>query len=259
MEVKDIEMSKIVVSQQNVRKDLNAGSEDATLDDLANSIKEKGLLSPITVIQNGDSYELIVGQRRYLACKKLGFQKIPAIIRDKSDDTDYLTLSLIENIHRSDMSPIDKARAYNSLFGKYKDYPKVSKETGVSVVTIRKYVRLLDLAPQLQDRLNTSEGVVGIDAMSHLSSTFTSPEDQVRVFDSVKGFTGKMQSEIIKRSEGDVSKVPELVERAMQGEFKVTMCHYGFCDLMSSKLKERIGELIDQGRNLDELLRPFSV
>ena len=256
MEVKDIEMSRIVISQQNARKDLTAGNEDANLDDLANSIKEKGLLSPITVIQKGESYELIVGQRRYLACKKLGFQKIPAIIRDESDDTDHLALSLIENIHRSDMSPIDKARAYISLFDKYKDYDQVSKGTGVSVVTIRKYVRLLDLAPQLQDRLNTSEGVVGIDAMSRLSSTFPSPEDQVKVFDSVKGFTGKMQSEIIKRSEGDTSKVPELVERAMQGEFNVTMCHYGFCDLMSSKLREKISELIDHGRSLDELLSP---
>ncbi len=147
MEVRDIQISKIVVSNQNVRKDLNAGNEDTNLDDLANSIKEKGLLSPITVVQKGDTYELIVGQRRYLACKKLGFQKIPAIIRNESDDTDYLALSLIENIHRSDMSPIDKARAYNSLFEKYHDYDKVSNETGISVVTIRKYVKLLDLAP----------------------------------------------------------------------------------------------------------------
>ncbi|EQD51673.1 parB-like partition protein, partial [mine drainage metagenome] len=186
---------------------------------MANSIKEKGLLSPITVVQKGDTYELIVGQRRYLACKKLGFQRIPAIIRNESDDTDYLSLSLIENIHRSDMSPIDKAKAYSSLFDKYRDYDKVSKETGVSVVTIRKYVKLLELAPQLQDKLTTSEGVVGIDAMSRLSSTFSNPEEQFGVFDQIKGFTGKMQTEIIKRSGGDISKVPELVNLAMQGEF----------------------------------------
>ena len=100
MDVKDIEISKIVVSEQNVRKDLSAGTEEANLADLANSIKEKGLLSPITVVQRGDHYELIVGQRRFLACKKLGYEKIAAIIRDESDDTDYLTISLIENIHR---------------------------------------------------------------------------------------------------------------------------------------------------------------
>lgn len=254
MEVRDIEMSRIVISKQNARKDLLAGNEDANLDDLANSIKEKGLLSPITVVKKGDEYELILGQRRYLACKKLGYQKIAAIIRGESDDTDYLTISLIENIHRSDMSPIDKARAYNSLFEKYHDYDRVSKETGISVVTIKKYVKLLGLAPQLQDRLSTSEGVVGIDAMSRLSTTFASPDEQLRVFDNIKGFTGKTQTEIIKRSDGDISRVPELVERAMQGEFNVTTCHYGFCDLMSDRLKEKISQLIKQEKSLDELL-----
>lgn len=247
-------MSKIVISKQNARKDLLAGNEEANLDDLANSIKEKGLLSPITVVQKGDEYELIVGQRRYLTCKKLGYQKIAAIIRGESDDTDYLTISLIENIHRSDMSPIDKARGYSSLFEKYHDYDRVSKETGISVVTIRKYVKLLDLGLQLQDRLSTSEGVVGIDAMSRLSSTFTSSDEQLQVFDEIKGFTGKIQNEIMKRSGGDISKVPNLVERAMQGEFNVSMCHYGFCDLMSDGLKEKISELIKQERSLDELL-----
>ena len=191
----------------------------------------------------------------YLACKKLGYQKIAAIIRAESDDTDYLAISLIENIRRADMSPIDKAKAYNSLFEKYHDYDRVSKETGISVATIRKYVKLLDLAPQLQDRLSTSEGVVGIDAMSRLSSTFTSPDEQIQVFDEIKGFTGKMQNAIIKRSEGDISKVPNLVERAMQGEFNVSKYRYGFCELMSDALKEKISELIRQERSLDELLK----
>ena len=254
MDVKDIEISKIVVSKQNVRKDLSAGNEEANLEDLANSIKEKGLLSPITVVQKGDHYELIVGQRRFLACKKLGLERIPAIIREETDDTDYLTLSLIENIHRSDMSPIDKATAYNSLFEKYNDYEKVAKETGISVATIKKYLKLLDLAPALKEKLSTSEGVVGIDSMSRLASTFSSPDEQINVFDAIKGFTGKTQNEILKRSGGDISKVPELVERAMEGEFEVSMCHFGFCNHMSDKLKERISELIRQNRSLDELL-----
>ena len=255
MEVKDIEISKIVISEQNARKDLSAGAEDANLDDLANSIKEKGLLSPITVVKKGELYELIVGQRRYLACKKLGYLKIPAIIREVRDDSDSLTLSLIENVHRSDMSPVDKARAYKTLFTTYQDYGRVSKETGVSVPTIRKYVKLLDLAPELQERLNTSEGAVGIDAMSRLSTTFESPDEQLEVFDSVKGFTAKMQSEIIRRSEGDIAKIPELVERAMAGEFNVTMCQYGFCNYMSDSLKDRISQLLKHGKNLDELLK----
>lgn len=253
MDVKDIEISKIVVSEQNVRKDLTAGTEEANLDDLANSIKEKGLLSPVTVVHKGDHYDLIVGQRRFLACKKLGYEKIAAIIREESDDTDYLTLSLIENIHRSDMSPIDKAKAYNSLFEKYNDYERVSKETGITIATIKRYIKLLDLDPRLQEKLSNSEGVVGIDAMSKLASTFN-PDEQLVAYESIKGFKGKTQNEILKQSGGDISKVPGLVERAMEGEFDVTMCHYGFCNRMSDKLKERISDLIKQNRSLDELI-----
>jgi ParB family chromosome partitioning protein len=80
---------------------------------LALSIREKGLLSPITVLKNYDgTFDLIVGQRRFLACKQLGWKTIPAIIREEMDDTDATVSSLVENVHRADMSPIDKARAY---------------------------------------------------------------------------------------------------------------------------------------------------
>ncbi len=73
IEVRDIEMSKIVISKQNARKDLSTVNEEANLDDLANSIMEKGLLSPITVIQKGNVYELIVGQKEI--AKMLGISE----------------------------------------------------------------------------------------------------------------------------------------------------------------------------------------
>lgn len=255
MEVKDIELSRIVISKQNARKDLSAGTEEANLDDLASSIREKGLLSPITVVQKGDLFELIVGQRRYLACKKLGMELIPAIIRSETDDSDFLAISLIENIHRSDMSPIDKARAYNELFEKYQNFDRISKETGVSVVTIKKYMKLLDLHPDLQNKLSTSEGVVGIDAMSRLSSTFKNPGEQMSVYESISGFTGKVQNEIMKRSEGDLTKIPDLVNMALEGQFDLVTCKFGYCEMMSDKLKGRIRELITNNRSLDDLLR----
>ena len=80
MQVKDIDMDKIIVSELNTRKDLNAGTEEGGIGDLANSIKEKGLLSPITVrVRTDGGYELIVGQRRFLAYQKLGWKTIPAM------------------------------------------------------------------------------------------------------------------------------------------------------------------------------------
>jgi ParB family chromosome partitioning protein len=127
LEVKEISINLINVSSLNTRKDLGAGTEDTSLADLALSISEKGLLSPITVLKNDDgTYDLIVGQRRFLACKQLGLKTIPAIIREKMDDTDATVLSLVENVHRADMSPIDKARAYQKIYERYEDYAIVA-------------------------------------------------------------------------------------------------------------------------------------
>jgi len=79
--IRDIDITLIEVSNLNTRRDLKAGTEDSSLDDLASSIAEKGLLSPVIVRRKGSKYELIVGKRRYLACSKLNWKTIPAIVR----------------------------------------------------------------------------------------------------------------------------------------------------------------------------------
>ncbi len=188
IEIKEIEMSNIILSEYNTRKDLAAGMEDANLEDLANSINEKGLLNPITVRRQDDgTHKLIAGQRRFLAFKKLGWKTILAIIGDIDDDTDATIISLIENVHRADMNPIDKARAYQRIFDKYKNLKRVSKETGVSANTIRKYLKLLNLAPAIQEKLLTANGPIGIEAISKVADTF-SPEEQEEVLERIGGF-----------------------------------------------------------------------
>ena len=72
------------------------------------SISKQGLLSPPTVRQRGDRYGLIAGQRRYLACKKLGFKTIPCFNRNDLTDGEATAISLVENVHRAEMNPIDK-------------------------------------------------------------------------------------------------------------------------------------------------------
>ena len=166
MEVKELPLDLIKISSFNTRKDLTAGTEEAGLTDLTNSIQEKGLLNPIMVQKLDDgTYELIAGQRRYLACKNLGWTTIPSIIREKMDDTDATILSLIENVHRADMSPLDKSRAYQKIWEKYRDEKKIASETGVSIPTIKKYRALLNLSPIIQEQLTTNEGPAGIGAL----------------------------------------------------------------------------------------------
>ncbi len=246
MEVKDIQMNLINVSAVNTRKDLGAGTEDASLDDLASSIREKGLLNPVTVRKKEDGrYDLIAGQRRFLACKKLGWNTISAIIREKMDDIDATIISLIENVHRADMNPIDKAKAYQKIYEKYNDYDRVAKETGVSIPTIRRYMKLLNLAPSIQEKLSTNEGPAGTSALSKLAETFSSPEEQEKVLESIGGFRQDVQLEIIKQSEGKIEKIKELKEEALEGAFDTVTCRgIKDCNFIPESLKEPITDLI---------------
>jgi len=244
MEVKEIELTSVVISQFNTRKDLDAGTEDASLDELASSISEKGLLNPITVIkkENGQ-FDLIAGQRRFIACRRLGLKTIPAIIREKMDDTDATILSLIENIHRADMNPIDKARAYKAIYDKYGNYDKVAKETSVSIPTIKRYLSLLNLSQSIQDRVNTSEGVLGIESLSKLAQIFR-PEQQENVLQQIGAFKQNIQVEIIKRSEGDLNRVTELKQLAIEGAFDTVMCKEGLCFDMPTELKDEVKKFL---------------
>lgn len=224
MEIKDIKLSEIRISDLNTRKNLESGTEDSSLVDLANSIREKGLLNPIIAKRNeDDTYDLIVGQRRFLACQKLGWETIPAIIRDITDDMDGTIISLIENVHRADMNPIDKARAYSRIYEEYKDYSKVASETGMSVTTIKRYLKILDLAPSIQERLSTADGPAGIITLSKIAETFT-VEQQEDVLDKIGGFKQQIQLEMIKRSGGDLGKLEGLKGQALEGALDVRLC-----------------------------------
>jgi ParB family chromosome partitioning protein len=250
MEVKEVSMNLINVSSLNTRKDLGAGTEDASLADLALSIRENGLLNPITLLAKDDgTYDLIIGQRRFLACKQLGLQTIPAIVRERMDDTDATILSLVENVHRADMSPIDKARAYQKIYQKYKDYSIVSKETGVSVATIRKYLLLLDLAPSIQESLTTNEGPAGIGTLSKLAESFKSPAEQEKVLEAISNFKQDIQLKIIKQSNGNIGQIPQLTERALEGAFNTVICKgIGDCVFIPKQLRETIKQMIENSK-----------
>ncbi|MDH3366062.1 MAG: ParB/RepB/Spo0J family partition protein [Thermoplasmata archaeon] len=244
MEVRDIDLKEIRISSLNTRRNLAAGSEEVDIDDLADSIREKGLLSPVTVIKKSDDeFELIAGQRRYLACMRLGWRTIPAIVREVTDDTDATVISLIENVQRQDIAPIDKARAYSSILGKYGEYDRVAKETGVSVQTIRKYLSLLKLDDAIQDELTTKDGPIGISAMAKLAETF-SKEDQMEAWTKTKGFKQQIQLDILRGSNGDIGRLDELVDQAVDGKLDRHICK-GFEDCQFIP-KELIGKICDE-------------
>jgi len=98
--------------------------DENSIQELANSIKEKGLLQPIIVRKVGDRYLIIAGERRYRACKLLGMEKIPCVVKAVDDAKDILEIQIIENMQREDISQIERARALQEYFSLELNIPK---------------------------------------------------------------------------------------------------------------------------------------
>jgi ParB family chromosome partitioning protein len=205
----DVPLDKLF-SELNARKDLRAGQEDSDIDGLASSIGQHGLLSPLLVRRALDGlFEVVAGQRRLLACRKVSLDPVPCLVIDDLDDIDAATLSLVENVHRADMHPLDKARALKALYDRHQTYERVAKEAGWSVATVRKYIQLLALPEPIRQRLGTEGGPLGVTALARLASTFTGAQ-AIEVYEKVSGFTPRIQEEIIKQSGGNISKLNDL-------------------------------------------------
>ena len=247
METQEIALDTIDISEFNTRKDLADGQEDSTIEDLAGSISRQGLLSPITVYRRPNGrYGLVVGQRRLLACKRLGVATIAAIVRDTLDSAAAITISLVENVHRADMNPRDKAHAFRTLLGRLGAVSKVSRETGVGEGTIRKYLALLDLAPDLQQQLAAGE-VRSTQALASLARRFSDPDQQTEVWGKIGAFTQDVQQEIIRRVDPDLSNLDDLKDQAAEGQLGyqiVRNCPYD-CSTIPSPLKAQVASMIE--------------
>lgn len=130
--------------------------DQQSLEELMQSIKEKGVIQPILVRRKGDDYELIAGERRLRAASGLNFQEIPAIVKNV-EDMDSLELSLIENIQRQELNPIEEARAYQYLIDKFNlTQDKVSEVLGKARVSVTNTLRLLKLPQEIQEEIRSN-------------------------------------------------------------------------------------------------------
>ena len=127
--------------------------DDTKLEELVTSIKEHGVLQPVVVQKAYSGYELIVGERRWRASKKLGLKKIPAVIREVSD-AQSLEIAIIENIHRQDLNPIEEAEAYARLANEFAlTQEMVAKKVGKSRTAVANTLRLLKLSRKIKEDL----------------------------------------------------------------------------------------------------------
>lgn len=167
------------------------------LKELMDSIKEKGVIQPVIVRPIEDGYELIAGERRFRAVKELGYEAIPAIVKDVND-ADSLELSLIENIQREELNPIEEARAYKDLMEKFNfTQAEISKAVGKDNTTVSNTLRLLSLPSIIQQYIEDN-----IISMGHAKAilSLTTEREKIRYAKKVikKALSVRQIEELIK-------------------------------------------------------------
>src|SRR5512133_3643704 len=125
--------------------------EEARLEELASSIREKGILEPILVRRDGMKYRIIAGERRWRAAQRAGLREIPAVVRDATD-REAFELALVENLQRADLNAIEEAEAYEVLVGDHGlTQEEVAKRVGKDRSTVANALRLLKLPEEVRD------------------------------------------------------------------------------------------------------------
>ena len=158
--VKEVEQKiKITQIEPNKSQPRKQFDEDA-LQELADSIKQYGVLEPLIVTKKGKLYEIIAGERRWRAARLAGVKEVPVVIREYTD-REIMEISLIENIQREDLNPIEEALAYESLINEYSlTQEEVAEKVSKNRSTIANSLRLLKLCDEvrqmiIEDKLTT--------------------------------------------------------------------------------------------------------
>jgi len=189
----------------NARQPRHVFDEEA-MAELVHSIREVGLLQPVVVRRTGDDeYELIMGERRWRASQEAGKDTIPAIVRE-TDDTDMLRDALLENLHRSQLNPLEEAAAYGQLLEDFGcTHDELAQRIGRSRPQISNTLRLLKLSPAVQRRV-----AAGVLSAGHARALLSieDPELQDRLASRVvaEGISVRALEEIVSMGPGATAK-----------------------------------------------------
>lgn len=179
--------------------------DEQEMSNLADSIKTNGFVQPIVVRPVGRRFQLIAGERRYRAAQMLSLKTIPALVRQASDEQ-LLELALIENIHRTNLNPIERANAYQNYINTFSlTQGEASERLGEDRSVIANYIRLLDLPYEIKQML-----IDGQLSMGHARAILALPTDEIRRKLANRAMAGRLS----------VREVEKLVRRYLEGERK---------------------------------------
>lgn len=213
--IKEVELTHIHPSKLNPRLEINI----ERLNELAQSIKEVGLLEPIIVRPVNGEFEVVVGERRYRASQQAGLQKIPVIIREYGDDQ-VVQLNLIENVQREDLSAIEKGKVCKYLLEncpeKYSSQESLAKNIGVSNNSVSLWLRTVEVVPQEAHKYvapsdisgDVPEGKIDYLTAVKIGRSVEEPERRVEVIKKLaeKHLPVKERNQIIKKVAAEPEK-----------------------------------------------------
>lgn len=154
----EIPISQIQPNPYQPRKTFN----EASIEELARSVRQHGIVQPLVVTRAGDKYKLIAGERRFRAAQKAGLTTVPALIKEMMQEGDALQIALIENIQREDLNPIEEALAYHQLHDEFQlTQEEISKRVGKERSTVANFLRLLKLPDPVKKLLASGQLSMG--------------------------------------------------------------------------------------------------
>ena len=223
--VSEIPVSAIMRNPRQPRSKI----DPAQLAELADSIREHGVIQPLIVTRSkGDKYLLIAGERRLQAAKKVGLRVVPTVVREAATNRELLELALVENIQRTDLNPLESAVAFQTLADEFDlSHDEIAQRVGKQRTTVSNRLRLLKLSKQVQQALSRGEISEG-HARALLG--LRRAQAQLAVLETIKknGLNVRQTEELVRKMSGEktsraaaVQQSPE--EKDLESRFRDSM------------------------------------
>ena len=250
----DIDINLIRLNPNQPRTNFN----QKDISDLASSIKELGLIQPITVKEDEDNYELISGERRLRAFKQLSIKTIPAYVRNANDQTS-LEMALVENIQRKDLDPIEIAISYSRLIDELNlSQDEMSKRVGKDRSTISNYIRLLKLDPIIQSGIRDNFISMG---HGRCLINIESKDQQILIYEKIlrNSLSVRQTEKIVKELSGKKIKKTGFTDEQLIKKIKILEKKYSLgIDLKLNKDKGLLSFKFNNKKELDELIKKLN-
>ena len=247
----NVPIEKIVPNPDQPRREFTQDQ----LDDLANSIREKGVIQPLIVREKSDgTYEIVAGERRWRASQMAQLHELPVIVREY-DDTEVLEIAIIENIQRADLNPVEEAMGYRQLMDKFgHTQERLSEALGKSRSHIANLMRLLQLPDDVQDMLKAGQLSAG-----HARALITSENASELAKKVLKGGLSVRQTEaLVKKAVAPAAKPKPKASKAgkdadtiaLEGDLSANL---GMKVSVDHKAGGESGQVVIQYKSLDDL------